>query len=372
VVAAGWATVSGAYQFGVARYNANGTLDATFGNSGKVTTDFGVAGVEDTASGVALQSDGKIVVVGTTDVTGNATYAFAVARYNTDGSLDTSFSADGKTTVSIRGSYDAGHGVAIQPDGKIVVVGFAGGATDGFFGVARLTTVGDLDSSFSGDGVATVDFGELHSNAIGVALQGDGKIVVAGSSGLGSNSDFAVARFDTNGNLDNTFGANLDGQVTTNFGTGDDFGQSVALDSSGNIIVAGQAFGTNGLRTFGLVRYTSSGTPDPNFSGDGLVTTDFFGFESYALGVAVDANNKIIAAGYAQGKRSRTIDFALARYTTAGALDATFDADGKVTTSFASAADVASAVALDPSSGKIVAGGQTQDKNFAVARYRSQ
>lgn len=372
VVAVGWVTVGGVYRFGLARYNVDGSLDTSFGTGGKVTTVFGF---EDTASAVAIQADGKIVVAGTTDINGNLNYQFAVARYNTNGTLDTTFGVGGKVTTSFFGTYNSAHAVVVQPDGRIVVAGFAGnsfsGLNDGRFGVARFNTDGSLDTAGFGNGSGKVitDFGGTISNATSVALQSDDKIVVAGSSnaGISNTQDFALARYNTDGSLDDTFGENLDGQVTTNFFGRDDFGQSVAVDESGKIVVAGQAYGATGPRTFALARYTSAGLLDPAFSSDGMVTTDFLGYGSFALAVVVD-DNGIVAAGGAQGKRSRVIQFALARFNDDGSLDASFDTDGKVTTSFSGAADVASALALH-SNGDIVAAGQAQDKNFALARY---
>jgi uncharacterized delta-60 repeat protein len=324
--------------------------------------------------GTTLQSDGKIVVVGTTDFTGSLNYQFAVARYDVDGTLDNTFSGDGKATISFFGSYNAGHAVAIQGDGKIVVAGFAGnsfaGLNDGRFGVARLNSNGDLDTTFGNydGGKSLADFGGGISNATGVVIDSLDRIVVAGSSDVGVRNDFAVVRFNTGGGFDNSFGINGDGQVTTDFSLGDDFGQSVTVDGSDNIIVSGQAGVPNGLGTFGLARYTSTGILDSSFSDDGKVTTDFFGYGSNALAVKATASG-IVAAGYAQGKRSRVVDFALARFSAIdGSLDATFGTGGKVTTSFSGAADVASAVALD-GNGDIVAAGQTADKNFALARY---
>lgn len=374
IVAVGWATVAGAYRFAVARYNADGSLDATFGSGGKVTTVFG--GVEDTASAVAIQADGKIVVAGTTDSNGNLNYQFAVARYNADGTLDPSFGSGGKVTTSLSGTYNSGHAVAIQPDGRIVVAGFAGnsfiGLNFGQFGVVRYNSNGTLDTAFgSGAGWVETDFGGDMSNATSVVVQADGKIVVAGDSNAGASSrpDFAVARYNVDGSLDNTFGENSDGQVTTNMFGGDAFAQGVALDASGNIVAAGQAYGQNGLRTFALARYTPDGELDTTFDGDGKVATDFFGFGSYALAIVVN-DDGIVAVGAAQTKRSRDIQFALARYNHAdGSLDSTFGAGGKVTTRFSSAADVASAAALDGNDDIVVAG-QTQDKNFALARFR--
>lgn len=373
IVAVGWATVAGAFRFAVARYNDDGSLDATFGSGGKVTTVFG--GVEDTASAVAIQADGKIVVAGTTDFDGNLHYRFALARYNTDGTLDSSFGSGGRVTTSLFGTYNSGHAVAIQPDGKIVVAGFAGnafiGLSDGRFGVARYNTNGSLDGAFGGSGWVTTDFGGTISNATSVAIQADGKIVVAGDSnaGVSSRPDFAVARYNQDGSHDATFGLNGDGQVTTNMFGGDDFAQAVAVDATGHIVVSGQAYGQTGVRTFALARYTPDGELDTTFDGDGKVATDFFGFGSYALAVVVN-DDGIVAVGAAHTKRSRDIQFALARYSHAdGSLDPTFGAGGKVTTKFSSAADVASAAALDGNADIVVAG-QTQDKNFALARFR--
>lgn len=374
VVAVGWVTVGRVYRFGLARYNADGSLDTTFGTGGKVTTVFG--GVEDTASAVAIQADGMIVVAGTTDSNGNQNYQFAVARYDTYGTLDPNFGVGGKATTSFFGTYNSAHAVVVQPDGRIVVAGFAGnsfvGLSDGRFGIARYNADGSLDTAGFGAGTGKVitDFGGSFSNATSVALQSDGKIVVAGASNAGSTStqDFALARYNTDGSLDLSFGENLDGQVTTDFFERDDFGQSVSVDASGNIVVAGQAYPQTGPRTFAIARYTPDGDLDPDFDDDGMVTTDFLTYGSFALAVVVDANG-IVAAGGAQGKRSRVIQFALARFNNSdGSLDTTFGTGGKVTTSFSGAADVASALALYDN-GNIVAAGQAQDKNFALARY---
>ena len=367
VVAVGWVTVNRAYRFGLARYNDDGSLDTTFGTAGKVTTAFN--GFQDMASAVAIQSDGKIVVAGTSDVNGNPDYRFALARYNPDGTLDGDFGAGGKTTTALSGRYSSAHAIAIQPDSKIVVAGYDEvDIDDGRIGVARYNADGSLDTSFGGDGWVNPDFGGTLDNATSVALQTDGKIVVAGTSNVGVGQDFAVARYLSDGSLDPSFGENLNGQVTTDFFGSSDFGEGVAIDASGNIVVAGQAYAASGLRTFALARYTTDGNLDPNFDGDGMVTTDFLGYGSFALAVAVDANG-IVAAGAAQSKRGRDIQFALARYRHSnGSLDTTFGTGGKVVTALSGAADVISALALD-GDGDIVAAGQTQDKNFALARY---
>ena len=203
----------------LARYNPNGTLDTSFSGDGRQTTDFGVA------NAVALQADGKIVVVGSIDS------SFALARYNPNGSLDTSFSGDGKQTTGIGGSSeDEATGVAIQGNGKIVVVGTATDPSTGAnpkFALARYNPNGSLDTSFSGDGKQTTDFGATRDGATGVALQGDGKIVAVGAADSGATThNFALARYNPNGSLDTSFSG--DGKQTTDFG-GVDEANGVAI-----------------------------------------------------------------------------------------------------------------------------------------------
>ncbi len=174
--------------FALARYNANGSLDPSFSGDGMQTTDFGA--YFDSATAVALQGDGKIVVVGIDFASGD----FALARYNPNGSLDPSFSGDGKqTTDFVFGGGDQAFDVAIQANGRIVAVGFArGGPTGEDFALARYNTNGSLDASFSGDGRKRTSFSDSASEgANGVALQGDGRIVAVG----GGNGEFALARY---------------------------------------------------------------------------------------------------------------------------------------------------------------------------------
>ncbi|MFT6765834.1 MAG: putative delta-60 repeat protein [Alteromonas naphthalenivorans] len=201
-----------------------GTLDGSFGGGdGKVTTNINGG---DIAYGVAIQSDGKIVVVG------ESNSSFGVARYNTDGSLDTSFDTDGFLTTNF-GSVDAAYGVAIQSDGKIVVSGNSGND----FAVARYNTDGSLDTTFDTDGKLTTDIGSSSTDvAYGVAIQADGKIVVVGDNG----SDFAVVRYNTDGSLDTTF--DTDGKLTTDIGTATaDTARAVTIQTDGKIVVVGRS-----------------------------------------------------------------------------------------------------------------------------------
>ncbi|HXE99728.1 MAG TPA: delta-60 repeat domain-containing protein [Solirubrobacterales bacterium] len=373
IVAVGTADESGVAQMALtkmalARYNTDGSLDTSFSADGKQATTFGGG---DAAVGVALQTDGKIVTVGTTEFgvsSFSAQSGFALARHNADGSLDTSFSGDGKQTTDLGGA--AASGVAIQADGKIVVVG----ANDEDFALARYNTNGSLDTSFSGDGKQTTDFGPFDA-ASDVAIQTNGKIVVVGirSDGMG-NDDFALARYNPNGSLDTTFSG--DGKQTTGFG-GSDRANGVALQADGRIVVVGAGgAGADAVHSdFALARYNTNGSLDTSFSGDGRQTTDFGGLGGLGEGiaeVALQANGKIVAVGATGGTNPNGGDseFALARYNPNGSLDTTFSGDGKQTTEFGGD-DGAGGVALQ-AGGKIVAvGAGGLNSNFALARYNT-
>jgi uncharacterized delta-60 repeat protein len=231
--------------FALARYNTTGSLDTSFSGDGKQETDFGGG---DEATDVALQADGKVVAVG--DAGFGSGSAFALARYNANGSLDTSFSEDGKQITSFDPGCcdgDSASGVAIQANGKIVAVGSDG---QGGFALARYNPNGSLDPSFSGEGMQETDFGVGFDFAADVTLQGDGKIVAVGRGG--PSVDFALARYNSNGSLDLTFSG--DGKRTTDFG-GFDFANGVALQGDGKIVAVGEGSGTDGTEDFALARY---------------------------------------------------------------------------------------------------------------------
>ena len=248
---------------------------------------------------MALQADGKIVAVGT----GSAD--FTLARYNPNGSLDPTFSGDG-TQRTPWGGNGIANGVAIQADGRIVAVGGETARID--FALARYNPNGSLDTSFSGDGKQMTDFGgdDLANNdeANAVALQGN-KIVAVGAGLVGANvGDFATARYNPNGSLDTSFSG--DGKQTTDFG-GDDLANDVAIQANGRIVTAGIATGGATGNDFALTRYNSNGSLDPTFSGDGRRRSNFGGSD-VAYGVALQGDGRIVAVGAGNG------EFALARY----------------------------------------------------------
>src|SRR5919106_350284 len=213
-----------------------GDLDPTFDGDGKVTTDF--AGNRDRALAVAVQADGKIVTAGDT-VAGS--FDFALARYNTDGSLDATFDGDGKVNTDIAGSIDFAQAVALQGDGKIVAAGCLDcfSVSVGDFALVRYNADGSLDATFDVDGKVTTDFAGSSDSALDVAIQGDGRIVAAGLANVSGDLDFALARYNTDGSLDATFDG--EGKVNTNIAGNNEQARAVAIQGDGRIVAAGLA-----------------------------------------------------------------------------------------------------------------------------------
>ncbi|MCX5925188.1 MAG: hypothetical protein NT124_02735 [Candidatus Dependentiae bacterium] len=472
IVAAGYSNKNGqncySYDFALAGYTPYGFLDHTFGtdDSGRVLTNFAtVLGFSnpsnDIANAIAVQkncnpcdfsckpecetdcnANCKLVVVGSSGDQESGSSSFAIARYNCDGTLDTSFGEDKKGVVRtqspIIGWIAQANAVAIQDDGKIVVVGFSRlSKATSYFMIARYTCDGILDTTFGCDGtgivltgfsdvplgiqpgyacclpVSTSDKIEI-SSAKAVKIQKNGKIVVAGYNGNSNN--FALARYNTDGSLDTSFGPNHDGKVITDFSgnnTSNDFACALVLledcqdcfscaDSTKIVAVGYSSVNDTGFRDpyydFALAGYTDSGKLDTNFgpNGNGLVTTSFTDKEgkakpSYAFAAALehDCTNacKIVVAGETdvkqnvlkrQGSGDRSI-FALARYNSNGCLDKSFGEDktGKVVTSIGvdDKDDSARAVAIQKNGAIVAAGYSNLDVNsasgssFALARY---
>jgi uncharacterized delta-60 repeat protein len=346
---------------------AAGDLDPSFSGDGRLVT--GLTPQYDWASAVAVQGDGKIVVAGAGFDGGQ----FAVLRYNSDGTLDLTFAGDGSVTTNFTAKDDSANGIALQADGKIVVVGEVGsGGLNPKFGIARYDTNGTLDDTFSGNGLAITDFTPKEDFANGVAVQADGKIVVAGPAGVGGvNPRFAVARYNSDGTLDATFGG--DGRVTTDVTPKTDWANGIVIRGDGSIVVAG-VFGSGSANSkFGLVCYNSDGTLDTGFGGDGKVATDITLKQDQAIGVALQADGKVVAAGIA-GQGGANPRFGLARYNSDGTLDSGFSADGKLTTDFTPKEDDGFAVGIQ-ADGKIVVGGVAGsggiNPKFAIARYNT-
>jgi uncharacterized delta-60 repeat protein len=354
----------------------DGDLDPTFGTGGMVTTDLNRS--TDIANAVAVQADGKLVVVGQTYKNNDfSNEDFAVARYNTDGTLDTTFGAGGRVRTDFPGLAAVPSAVVIQADGKIVV---AGGAFPlftfaGNFEVVRYNPNGSLDRSFGNGGIVTTTFPE-GSYAFDVALQPDGKIIAAGTvfvdfiPGEPSNTDFALARYNPDGTPDATFGNG--GQVTTDFFGNEDDAFSVLIQSDGKIVAVGSANNPATFYDFAAVRYLSNGTIDTTFGVAGKVSTDF-GDQNFdrARSAALQADGRIVAAGFAISQNGGVQNFAVARYTSNGVLDTTFSRDGKTQIDFGSCCQSANKVLLQ-SDGKIITVGyantESSDSDFLLAR----
>ncbi len=343
--------------FVLARFNTDGSPDSTFGSGGKVFTAFncGTYCGYTFVSAVVIQSDGKIVAAGghsLSDSDGNSVlnYDFLLARYNTDGSLDSTFGTGGKVITTFSSANSGAGDLAIQPDGKIVAAGSSL--------LARYNTNGSLDTSFGSGGIVLPTFGSGVS-ASEVAIQSDGKIVTAGYSDGG----FGLARYNTNGSLDTSFGTG--GKVVTTFSTGVSSARAVAIQADGKIVAVGISAFNYSNHIFALARYNTDGSLDSTFGEGGKVVN--VGGDVYAA--AIQADGKIVAVGSTNYTDSGFITgrgFIVVRYNTDGSLDSTFGEGGKVVTRISDSAE-ASAVAIQ-SDGKIVVAGNTSS-GIALARY---
>ncbi|MCP4168951.1 MAG: hypothetical protein GY759_24065, partial [Chloroflexi bacterium] len=260
---------------------------------GSVTTDFGSG--DDIGAGFTLQSDGKMLAIGKS--WNGSDDDFALTRYNTDGSLDTTFGGgDGIVTTAIGSGDDRAKDVTVQSDGKILVTGLSHNGTDWDFALTRYNSDGTLDTSFGGgDGILTTAIGAGDDSAVSVTMQSDGKILVAGNSDNGSDKDLALVRYNTDGSLDTSFDG--DGILTTAFGSANDSGSSVAVQSNGKILVAGTSFNGSDW-DFSLARYNTDGSLDTSFDGDGKLTTGFTGDDASSLDLNVLSDGRILLAGY--------------------------------------------------------------------------
>jgi uncharacterized delta-60 repeat protein len=358
---------------------AAGDLDISFGNRGKNGAYFGTPGVKGVAEDVVVQTDGKTVVAGYTwyyDAQRNPYYQFALARFDVNGVLDKTFGPKGDGTIQTQvGDYwtAIGRAVAIQPDGKILVAGEAEFNDHDVMAVVRYNSDGSIDKSFDGDGRVTVRIND--SLGYDMALQSDGKIVVAGSD----NNNFAVIRLNDNGSLDKSFDG--DGKATLNMGA-QEKALAVALDYSGTpqsngnygkIVLAG-SYRTDNFEQYAIARFNANGKLDTTFAQDaysqGWKRAGFNGHKySRARSVVVQPNGKIVIAG----TRGDTVapgsfQFALARYDKKGQLDTIFGTNGIVETNLGGTAE-AFDVMLSADDGLLVGG--AVNRKFALAKYNS-
>jgi uncharacterized delta-60 repeat protein len=365
IVVAAQTNDDGSRLFVLLRYNTDGSLDTSFNGTGRVTTDFGVGG-DNIPYGMALQTDGRIIVVG------EAGGHLAAARYTASGSLDTTFNGTGKAVITDT-PCKSGRSVAVQTDGKIVVATeYTDGSNHHWICVVRFKADGTLDTDFGSDapgrsristtaGLSGSYWFDSYSRS--VALQADGKIVLAGYGVVqfqsGTTYDIEVTRFNSDGTWDFPFGI-----VRTDFGNSNDLGSSVAVQGDGKIVVAGQ---TNG--NFALVRYNTNGTLDTTLNGTGSVAVDFGGSDDSAGALALQSDGKMVLAGWTNNGGG--YDFALARLASNGGLDTGFYGTGKLSTAIGTGNDLGSSLALQSDGAILVAGSATISGSIdvALARY---
>ncbi len=332
--------------FAVLRLNRNGELDTSFAGTGKLTISFGG---RDGARDIVVLPDGKILVGGTSVGRVNPAADFAFARLNRDGSLDPTFGDGGKVKVDISGSEDYLYDIALQPDGKIVAVGWGSLNATQTGAVARFNTDGTLDTTFNGTGKLVTRLGLFGSFVETVAVQGDGKILIGGRSYeyRSQTPHAAIMRLNTDGSLDTSF--NHVGYVLTPGGEIYNW----AVQPDGRIVATG-------LKT--IWRYNADGTFDTTFNGTGRLDANI---PFYIRDVAVQSNGKIVIVGFPVNGSG----FTVARFDKDGSSDTGFNGTGSVITP---ELPYAYGVALQRNGRIIVVGegaGVGSDYKFAVARY---
>lgn len=344
-------------------------LDTTFGNQGKVVIPFNVGtGLQDEGMAVAIQPDGKIVVAGSALVEDDD-WDFAIARLHPDGTLDGTFGSSGRVVVAFdlaASGFDAVRDVALQADGKIVVAGIvAVSPTANDCGVVRLLPDGALDTTFDGDGSTVISFdlgGDLDDHCTTVGIAPDQKIYVGGAASWARpDYDFALARLDSDGSLDATFDG--DGKATFAFDIGPslhDFANDLVVQPDGSVVLVGEVDGGDSVTDFGLLRVLADGSLDPVF---GFVTVPFDvndGVVDVANGVTLDGMGRIVAVGTVESSTSTnpgSTSVGLVRLLADGTLDSSFDGDGKlVLTRAGEASDEGNAIAADGRSSVVVGG----------------
>ncbi|MGR9085514.1 MAG: thrombospondin type 3 repeat-containing protein, partial [Gammaproteobacteria bacterium] len=297
--------------FTLVRYTSAGALDTSFNGTGTVITpvDFD----DDGAYAVIQDNPGTLTAAGFSRSFGNAN--FALVRYNLNGSLDTSFSEDGKVTTDFgNDGDDVAFALIKQSDGKLVAAGFSHNGNNEDFALARYNVNGSPDTGFSGDGLVRTDFDSGQDRALSVVQQQDGKLVVAGFSNVSGSTVIALARYNTNGTLDKSF--SNDGKLRTAVGTSDDRAFKVLQQFDGKLLVAGFSQKSANDSDFVIVRYNINGSLDTSFSGNGKLTTSFGTAQDpgidQALTAVMQSDENIVLAGTSNiGEGSR---IALARY----------------------------------------------------------
>jgi len=324
-------------------FAALGDLDTTFGNGGVVNINN--YNLNNTANDMAIQADGKLVVVGNSN-TGN----FFLSRYNTDGSVDTSFGTSGRTTTTFSGNSSVAYALVIQPDGKLVAVGEARVLSGTYSGLSRVALVrynpdGTLDTSFGTNGlVLTANLNNDSASAFDIIIQPDGKLVAAGSASMNGATagDYALFRYYPDGSLDTNFGNS--GIGTTSFTDNkSDYAKALVIQPDGKLVAGGRTSG-DAQSEFGLARFNSNGSLDTSFGSGGKATASILGGYGYAEDLILQSNDKLVATGYVYISGKAYVG--VTRFNPDGGLDASFDSDGVVSTSIGNYGDLGRSLVL--------------------------
>jgi len=366
IITAGYSFDGDNIDFALASLNGDGIIDKSFGTDGIVNTP--IENTHSVLNEIAIQqgenNEEKIIAAGRTG-RGDSSY-ITVVRYNSDGIPDSTFGTarDGIVLTRVSES-EAIISLNIQKDGKIVAVSNST--------LIRYTRDGIIDSSFGLNGIVQLPIRAADETDHSAAIQDDGKIVIAGSFNNGSDFDYAVVRYDTSGNSDTDFGVKGDGIVVTPIGTSNDFANSLAIQDDGKIVVAGDYRENSDKLNIALVRYDPNGTPDNTFGVNGIIKKSIGSVNDFVFSAAIQDDGKIIAAG--SSAVFNDYDFTLVRFNVNGSIDSTFGINGIVTTPIGDEDDIVVSVALQTAGGsdsKIVAAGNTVvgvNENFALVRY---
>ena len=322
------------------RLLSGGDVDASFGVAGTLTGQITLPGPSGLTKAIgddlAVQNDGKIVVAGSIQSSGR-TFMLA-ARFNSDGTIDPTFNGSGFLTVDFGSGLDAqANCVKVDSSGRIVIAGFVTAPPNpaSSFAVARITATGKLDTTFSSDGRATVDFGQ-EAVINGLAVMSDGRVVVGGFTRSGGDSgEFAVARFTSSGGLDTGFG--VGGKQVIDIAPKDDVANAVAVMPDGRVVLGGYLTQADGNRDMAVVRLTSSGQLDNTFNGDGIAALDFDGYADRVESLLLLSGGQVLVGGQASVRRDPPYDYIVdsmvgtAQFTSNGSLDPSFGIAGKTT-----------------------------------------
>jgi len=364
------------------RLLSNGQIDVSFGGDGIVKTSRRGSSVEPYRGSAALQSDGKLVQAARCRPAPASEEQFCLVRYHADGALDVTLSGGGSGNLggvsSIGGSGVVftpipGGGeawsIAVQPDGKTILGGFCSNGSNNDFCLARYLSNGAPDTGFGNSGIVKTPMGSGDDGGSVVLLQRDQKIILAGQCAVSADSnDFCLARYLPSGALDTSFGNG--GKVITAVSSGNEGVNSALIQFDGKIVLAGYCINANGNYDFCLARYLSNGTLDTSFNGTGKVVTDVSQSSDFGVTMVQQADGKLLLAGPCF--TGNNYDFCVARYRTDGALDTTFGTTnpntpgpGMISYGIASGDDIARGMAVQPD-GKIVIVGDCRGGSFSV------